>query len=70
MIKPIQPISDISTPLIKQVNSKQTPAYSQNELLNLNNQVYYKSPISFGKNEPKLIKEYLKNREKNSQMLT
>lgn len=64
MIKPIQPISYISTPLIKQVNSKQTPAYSQNELLNLNNQVYYKSPISFGKNEPKLIKEYKKNREK------
>lgn len=66
MIKPILQSSYQSIPNAKQFNSVQKPVYAKNELLNLNNQVFYKSQISFGKNEPKLIKEYLKNREKNS----
>lgn len=64
MIKPIIQSSYQSIPNAKQFNSVQKPVYAKNELLNLNNQVFYKSQISFGKNEPKLIKEYLKNREK------
>lgn len=64
MINSIQQISYRSIQQTQQINSVPKPVYSKRELLNLNNQVFYKNQISFGKNEPKLIKEYLKNREK------
>lgn len=64
MINSIQQISYRSIQQPQQINSVPKPVYSKRELLNLNNQVFYKNQISFGKNEPKLIKEYLKNREK------
>lgn len=64
MINSIQQISYRSIQQTQQINSVPKPVYSKRELLNLNNQVFYKNQISFGRNEPKLIKEYLKNREK------